>query len=118
MHSASEAREVVETEDTRKRALWAVAIKSHIARSKPSHLSVDERRAQVAKTGDALLKNELTETHNMDVGSYEAVHDLCRAWLAYNRFTDHRNNPVKLQDLIAAWVYSMGPGGEFPNYCR
>ena len=98
----------IETEDIKKRVQWADAIQS----------VVDVCKAQVVERGDALLKCELTETHQMDAAAYEAVRKRCEAWLEHNRFTDHRNNPVKLADLIAAWVYSMRPGGSSPNYCR
>ena len=41
---------------------------------------------QVLKNGDALLKSELTQTHQMDAAAYEAVRKRCDNWLDYNRY--------------------------------
>jgi hypothetical protein len=109
----------VETVDARVRARWAATVQSHAVRSRPSTLTKSERATLVQTAGGiALLREELTQIHQMDEAAFGEVQERCEAWLDMNRFTDLRRNPVRLEDLIAAWVYSMGPGGLSPNTCR
>eukprot|EP01043_Picozoa_sp_COSAG02_P033161 COSAG02_NODE_2252_length_9361_cov_26.363097_2_plen_1583_part_00 len=75
----------------------------------------DERRKlrDARKHSQELLKNELVKTHGMDELSYEYIKRMMERWREANRWLD-----IEVDDLIAAWVYSMGPGGAYPNKCE
>ena len=106
----------VETTEVRVRARWGATIQSALKRGRATQLSATERQQMVGNGGE-LLKDELVSVHQIDEGVFEMVREKMAGWKEVQKNSDLRKNPVTVEDLIAAWVYTMGPGGKAPNFC-
>jgi hypothetical protein len=66
---------------------------------------MDKRLAQAKRDGYDLLRKELVENNHMSPELYKTIATKMEEWRKANP-----SGALSLQDLIAAWVYSMGPG--------
>jgi hypothetical protein len=116
---ADEAQRVAKAEavkvrkQAKKKLMSAGSIYKERARQQQESRDSQDRELRDARSrSEELLKAELVETHGMDEPTYEYVKGMMKMWKEQNRWLE-----IKLEDLIAAWVYSMGPGGAAPNFC-
>lgn len=85
-----------------------------------------EKREATAKADNrSLLEEELIEVHGMDKDTYGEVRKSMHKW--YEAYVNEKTSEgvsaatieFEEEELIALWVYSMGPGAtELPNFCE
>eukprot|EP01043_Picozoa_sp_COSAG02_P016134 COSAG02_NODE_704_length_18279_cov_100.299560_2_plen_1731_part_00 len=101
-------RELIRNRLRRKIELVLEQVRIQRDRKREADRKIEQARLQ----GEELLKEELVKTHQMDVDTFEQVREKAREWKDANP-----QGHADIMDLIAAWVYSMGPGGAEPNFC-
>ena len=93
-----------------------------LLRLQETEAEIEARERESRAHGLNLLQDELTDVHQMHEETWEAVRTKMKDWQELYEREAERNvdhPPVfKLDDLIAVWVYSMGPGAPCtPNFC-